>query len=320
MQRLRAYGRLATRAIDMARGTSYWHQPVGPGVRFCPGRLEGYYNDYRGKTTWRGPTDQVGLPLNRRADGATYVFPMTVFQKGLGHWDRWLVSDKSSDADWEAFLRSADWAAKAMDRQGGWAIWDTHGIQGWANPYSAMAQGQGISLLVRAWSEVGRENFLSCAEEAAGLMVRPVHDGGTAQHVANGLVLEEVPANPPNTVLNGWITALFGLHDLVAAGSPNDWDKPLRDTLNALAGTVQDFDAGFWSYYDSRKHIATPYYHARHIAQLTALEFADPDHRLVWNSLREHWTRCAKSVWRRNRALSLKIIQKLKDPPAAIVR
>lgn len=82
-----------------AAGRSLHHAPQGVGLAYQPGRLEGYFNDLTGKTRWSGACDVDGIPIVTTDRGNKFSFPITVFQKGLGHWDLWLLSGKSSSKD-----------------------------------------------------------------------------------------------------------------------------------------------------------------------------------------------------------------------------
>ena len=93
-QKMAVYGALARHWSRMLTGRSYWHMPQGPGTQFVSGQLLGYFNDLTAQTRWPGPVDAQGIPLVRRQDGRLLYFPASVFQKALGHWDRWLASGR----------------------------------------------------------------------------------------------------------------------------------------------------------------------------------------------------------------------------------
>ena len=47
--------------------------------------------------------------------------------------------------------------------------------------YSAMAQGEGISVLTRAFSESNDSKYLNAAIKASELTLKPIKNGGTAR-------------------------------------------------------------------------------------------------------------------------------------------
>jgi len=83
-------------------------------------------------------------------------------------------------------------------------------------------------------------------------------------------------------------------------------------TLLTLKKHLSDYDAGYWSYYDVRRHISSPFYHNLHIAQLKALNMIEPDE--VFAYYINKWSNYKKSTLNRCRALLLKVYQKLKEP------
>jgi len=309
-RRAATYAALARRWTAMLFGRSYWHVPQGPGTQFAPGELRGYFNDLTAKTEWKGPVDPRGLPLVRPQGGAEVVFPITVFQKALGHWDRWLADGRRDNGHRDAFLTAARWALAVQDDRGGWVSWPLLGMR-LPSPYSAMAQGQGLSLLARAYAATNDPACLRAAERALPLLLAPIAEGGTARHTPEGLVLEEYPRTEPDSVLNGWIFALFGLHDLgLVQPTPAQADA-LASTLGALARRLPAYNAGFWSYYDARGALASPFYHHLHVSQLTVLEKAFPAHAAAFAAARTAFERQARSAACRYRAMARKAWQKL---------
>ncbi|MBZ5681549.1 MAG: D-glucuronyl C5-epimerase family protein [Acidobacteriia bacterium] len=301
----------------MAAGHSYWHLAQGEGKQFVPGKLEGYFNDLTGKTSWKGHVDSRGLPLAILNDKLQY-FPVTVLQKGLGHWDLWLESGRHNLAQLCQFDQIADWAFKTQDERGGWRVPETDGAT--MSAYSAMSQGQGISLLCRAYTVGGREEYLSAAVAAAKLMLTATAAGGTARFLSEGIVLEEVPLQQPNTVLNGWIFALYGLYDLVFVVHEERFRNALESTVHALTAFLPKFDAGFWSYYDRSSTLASPFYHRLHIAQLRIMQKSFPDLPPGFAATVDRFEDYGKHAGDRLRAVVAKGFQKLRNPPEAMVR
>jgi len=304
------------RAILLRR--SYWHVPQGLGRLFAPGRLWGYYNDLTAKARWNGPVDQAGLPVNEFS-GRQIYFPTTLFQKALGHWDLWLASGQKDEANRTAFLNIARWAVKTQDEQGGWPVWPLLGLR-YASPYSAMTQGEGISVLVRAYLLTQDADYLDAARRALGPMQKPLQEGGTCRVVSEGLILEEVPAEKYKAILNGWVFALFGLYDYLLIADSSEVRQMLERSLSALVAHLPSYNAGYWSYYDLSGHLASPFYHRLHIAQLEALSLAFPEHDQVFNRLREQFMRQKMNVFCRTRAVVVKAYQKLRNPPEVILK
>lgn len=302
----------------VATGRSYWHQSQALGRSFEPEKLRGYFNDLTGKTSWGGHVDEAGIPLTVSIDGSLFAFPTAIFQKALGHWDQWL--DGGSELDWEQFLLAARWAVENQDASGGWAVWPLLGIE-YRSDYSAMTQGEGVSLLARAFHITGEAQFLDGARSALECMVRPVVQGGTARaRVPGELVLEEVPDSSSHAILNGWIFAIYGLYDYLLVESSDFAATHLADTIQTLTQYLLKYDRGFWSNYDAVGTIASPFYQDLHIAQLEALAKTFPAYAGRFEALRTKFHLQRGRRINLYRAVALKIAQKLRNPPIAVLR
>jgi len=303
----------------MFAGRSYQHRHQGLGKHFVPGRLSGYYNDLSGKIEWHGRVDQAGIPVIPAPGGKLDYHAIGVMQKALGHWDVWFASGMQSTYHWETFSQIARWALDFQDENGGWEIWPRFGKKG-ALPYSAMAQGEAISVLVRAFSVIEDEAYMEGARAALAPMLTPIDEGGTSWRGSEGLILEEVPYKVPNTILNGWIFALFGLYDLTLVDDSPDVREALEASLNALLAHLRTYDAGFWSFYDTSGTFASPFYHRLHIAQLKALGLVYPQYEKHFGGLRKSFEEHLASPLRVTRAVALKSYQKLHHPPEELKR
>jgi hypothetical protein len=310
------YGQMLKHWTAMATGRSYWHQEQGVGRQFHPGQLRGYFNDLTAKAEWPGETDASGVPLCKCA-GAYVHWPVTVAQKGLAHWDLWLESGRTAQAHWIAFHEIAQWLLRAQDDRGGWV----HPVPFHPRAlsrFSCMSQGEGVSILVRAFSQTGEEQYLQAARRALEVMLEPVENGGTAVYLTNQVVLEEYPSPDRAPVLNGWIFAIFGLYDYELATSDEEMSQALRITTRTLADWLPRFDCRFWSRYDSAGMIASPFYHRLHIAQLDVLAQVFPEH-IEFSQWRNHFSEQLRSTFKTGYAVSRKIVQKLTHPPRVIL-
>ena len=314
------YATLGKRALDLLAGSSYWHGDQPPGRVFVAGCLEGYFNDLTCKTEWSGPTNADGLPLNTTQEGGLFVFPTTAIQKGLGHWDRWLLSGRSAAYHADAVKATAAWLLAHQDSAGGWPLWEKLGLV-LDSPYSAMTQGEGISLLVRAHRMTGVDKYLQAAQLASDLMLTPVHDGGTAWYDPPGLVLDEYPSIAQrNIVLNGWIFSVFGLYDLCIATGDQNIRHKLISSVEALVSSLPRYDAKYWSYYDENGSIASPFYHQLHISQLEVLRLAFPDYVSEMDNMIKSFVMYKNSNTRKYISIVKKGFQKLANPPAVMLK
>jgi len=139
---------------------------------------------------------------------------VSVELRGEGYFDNLTLT--STPPHVRMFLRSADWFVRQQDRRGGWSVPVKRRLAagrlrlapGW---YSAMAQGQAMSVLTRAYALTGDRRYLDCARRATALFDVPSTDGGVLASLFNLPWYEEYPTVPGTFVLNGFIYALVGL-------------------------------------------------------------------------------------------------------------
>jgi hypothetical protein len=201
--------------------------------------------------------------------------PVTLLQLGLGAWQRSIDPHDPDRSGWSRVARLvAEWAAIDMDGRGRFIhhqpMPHTYDIP--APWHSAMAQGLGVSLLVR-------HGMGDHAERAAESLLDP--SLGLVAAGEHGPILEEYPAEPRPHVLNGWMWGLFGLYDLAHATA--DIEQELREEAGAnfergiasLAADLPEYETGNgWSTYDRYPHpianVASPFYHRLHVEMLRA--------------------------------------------------
>jgi hypothetical protein len=81
--------------------------------------------------------------------------------------------------------------------------------------YSALAQGQALSLLRRVYAATGKRRYLRAAKRGLRPFRAAVARGGLVRHRAGGVVYEEYPyKRRPLFVLNGFMQSLVGLYDV----------------------------------------------------------------------------------------------------------
>lgn len=294
----------------MFAGTSYYHQPQAIGRAFEPGLLRGYFNDLTGKTNWQGESDAEGLPLSKLSNGNTVHFPILVCQKALGHWDLWLLTRE--EAHRHAFLTIAEWLIAAQDSAGGWNTWQPLG-QPEQYRYSAMTQGQALSVMLRAMELAPDAKYEAACKRAVTLMSTDVRQGGVCWNDGKDVFLEEYPAEQRDTVLNGWIFALFGLHDYLLRFEDEQVVGFYTQSRASLARNLPQFDTGYWSYYsNASKRLASPFYHRLHLSQLEALSRTCSDTRLT--EVKDRWAAYEKNTLFKSWAVARKALQKLREP------
>ncbi|RXG72932.1 D-glucuronyl C5-epimerase [Armadillidium vulgare] len=196
----------------------------------------------------------------------------------------------SSNEHIRHFYDAADWLIKYQDERGGWPIPVARKViagllevkPGW---YSAMAQGQAISLLVRAAYFSGNKKYIESAAKATSLFLVNVTQGGIRTYFPGDYVwYEEYPTSPSLFVLNGFMYSLLGLYDLKQSSTaPTNPSQTLFDEgMKSLRMLLPLFDTGQGSLYDLRHftsqvapNLARWDYHTTHITQLLTLATVD---------------------------------------------
>ncbi|XP_076047168.1 D-glucuronyl C5-epimerase isoform X2 [Oratosquilla oratoria] len=190
------------------------------------------------------------------------------------------------------FYDAADWLLAHQDSRGGWPIAVSRKIvpgkleldSGW---YSAMAQGQAMSLLVRAGYHSGNPRYVEAAMRATHLFTKDARNGGVRTYFpGNNVWYEEYPTTPSLFVLNGFIYSLLGLYDLKESQNTANSEAAVlfEEGMTSLKKLLPLFDTGSGSMYDLRHftihsppNLARWDYHTTHITQLLLLASIDAD-------------------------------------------
>jgi len=178
---------------------------------------------------------------------------------------------------------------------------------------SGMAQGQGLSLLLRAHQIQPIEDIELITKSIFQAFYHPVTDGGVQETFADGaLIFEEFTTRPPSRVLNGHLFALLGIYDFAFFWQDRRTMNFFKNVTDGLAQNLENYDTGFWNLYDlhSTKRLASPMYMQVHIRLLKI--FAELTANETFFQYAQKWERYAKSKLCRVRWVSGKIIEKIR--------
>lgn len=279
-------------------------QPVGSNID--PAGVGGYYLDLRVKAEDPRWPPAALTPLEGRLWVAVAQWGLGAFEHYVsGGERRWLTA---AEAVGDHLMEHQ---AAAGPLGGGWLHTRPYPHTYRLDPpwLSAMAQGEGASLLVRLAMETGRERFAEAARRALGPLSVPAADGGVRATLDGRPFLEEYPTDPPSFVLNGAIFSIWGLRDVgVGLGDPGV-TAAFEEAVDALAASIHRWDLGYWSRYDLHPHraanVASPAYHRLHTDQLGAMSLVAARPELEEAARRfEHYGR---SKANRARALAAKV-------------
>jgi heparosan-N-sulfate-glucuronate 5-epimerase len=178
--------------------------------------------------------------------------------------------------------------------------------------HSALAQGEAVSLLVRAALALDRPELIELAECVAVPLLDP--DSHLVAATPEGPVLQEYPTDPPAHVLNGWLIALWGLYDLGQSAAATPVARQAAAAFAAGSAAVAERIDRYrtpldWSLYDLYPHplpnVASPFYHRLHVELLRRQDELAPEPRL--RELAGEWDRAAHRPLPLSFALSRKL-------------
>ena len=232
-------------------------------------------NSLYGEEWTAAPRDQNGVLLS---GPQRYYHPIRIAQFALHRYGVFCrTSDPNAKAD---VLDQATWF---RDRQtgnieGSYPFefpWNKYGAgAGWC---SAMAQGQAISVLLRAATLEPQQGFADAAMRAALPFLVDVSHGGVVWQDGEDVFLEEIGNAHAPHVLNGCIYALWGLWELWKRSEEGWIGVTIERCERTLLRWLDRYDTGWWTLYSlmqssaNRPHLATLKYHAFHVAQMHVL-------------------------------------------------
>lgn len=319
--RLAYLGRIFAVYLFPRRGPlAFWYETPEINEAALGPRLGQYYMLFSGKANYSGPFDNVGVPqLDYRGDIGRQYNPIAIAQYGLANFNKHARTGETVRR--AKCLRAADWLVQHLETNtAGLRVWNHHFdwayrqrlIAPW---YSGLAQGQGLSLLVRVAVMTGEATYAEAAVAAFQPFMRDINCGGVVFRESAGLPwIEEYLVDPPSHILNGFIWGLWGAYDFAQWSDDADAKHLWRECIDTLARNLPRYDTGDWSLYElpagGPPMLASPYYHRLHIVQLRVM------HRLTGNEVfhryAERWAGFMSNPRLRTQALLRKIWFKLR--------
>jgi heparosan-N-sulfate-glucuronate 5-epimerase len=306
---------LTKRWLNILSGKSTVAVKQGAGKCYTKGSIQGYYNDLTGKVSPSTLLDENGIPINIVSSGEKVCSLVTIMQYALGCYDLYLL--ENNEGCLEQFLKLADYVLEHQEESGKWDARASIGSS--KGNSSCMAQGQGCSILLRAYQETNDARYFQAARKAVSFMLLPSDKGGTAVYQGDDLSFEKYPPQDGavSSVLNGWIFALFGLYDYALCTDSSEYRDILERSCRTLEEELPLYDRKFWSNYDLIGTIASPAYHSVHISLLSVL--AELTGSQTMQAYAERFENYEKSPLNYMRAVAVKIVQKLTRPADAFL-
>jgi len=262
------------------------------------------------------PKDERGVPIRMYKSVGPQYNPTRIATYALAHFNCYLTY--RHDINKRIFMDMAEWFMQSRD--GLWQYhfdWDTLRAP-WI---SAMAQGEGISVLSRAYWLTQEDRFLEQALLASKPFSSSINDGGVRSRISGKWdFVEEYPSPDPYHTLNGFLFALVGICDLLRISSERREMIGFDPLVETLERNSHLWDLSYWSAYDLhnfgtwQRNPATVSYHRLHIALLTYLGHALEKENILRTA--RLWESYSTSMSKRIKALAVKILYRLEYAPS----
>ncbi len=304
---------------------TFWHETPAENPQAPVSELSEYYMPFFEKADYQGAYDPSGVPqLDYHGDIGLQYNPIAIAQYGLGNYN--LYRRTADPVRRMKFLLSADWLCSHLEpNPQGIFVWNHHFNWEYRDTlrapwYSALAQGQGISVLVRAHKESLQRGsqydsrYMDAAQRALAAFFHSVDAGGVVFTDESGdLWFEEYIVTPPTHILNGFIWAAWGIYDYFLATEHPAARQLFSSAVRTLLHNLDRYDLGFWSLYEQSgtrlPMVASNFYHRLHIVQLRVMHRLTGEEKFV--EVADRWERYTHSRLNRARALMYKAAFKL---------
>lgn len=298
---------------------TFWHEVPTVNLEACFDKLGPYYMTFEKKAYYPGPFDNYDIPLlDYHGTIGKQYYSIAISQYALGNYN--LFKKTGNSVNRERFFANAGWLLDNLKP-------NEHGAYLWTHSFdfeyfrtlkapwhSGLAQGQGLSVLVRAYAETGASKFEIASDRVYETLKLPIAEGGVIYQDDQGHNwIEEYLVEPPTHILNGFIWALWGIYDYWLLTRKPEAFKLFQSYVDTIVKNLGRYDSGFWSYYELTpqrvKCIASNFYHRLHIVQLKIMHemTGQPD----FMNYAEKWSRYLDNPLYRNLALAYKVGFKL---------
>ncbi len=300
---------------------SFWHTPLSVNRldNYDLNSVRRYPMNFTAKTVFNNHCDDDGvIMLNYHGTLGLQYNPNAVAQQALGYYDLYL--DEPDQKTLDAFLTQANYFLKhGRVVKDDILLWEynfpfemrNHLTSPWR---SALAQGQAISVLIRAHKITGDGIYVDAAKKGykAFHCLSREHEGGVLDDQNGYLWLEEYIVKPPNHVFNGFIWTLWGVRDYAIYFNDNHAQGLWEQCLKTLEDNLVHYDLGFWTSYDWPQGYdkelpimpSSMYYQKLHTIQMLAMYnltgkkiFLDY-HKKWLSDLQSHWKKLISQTWK----------------------
>ena len=172
MRRLQYWNRiLRAYILSNTSQLTFWHGTPKVNKNVIANELGQYYMLFYEKANYNGNYDENGIPmLDYHGHIGLQYNPIAIAQWGLGNYNLW--SETNENRYYIKFVKSANWLVDNLEKNTfGNQVWMHHFnfeyrdtlVSPW---YSGLAQGQGLSVLTRAFNKIQDEKYKFAAQNA----------------------------------------------------------------------------------------------------------------------------------------------------------
>lgn len=261
--------------------------------------LGDYYQDFAPairlvESGYHGTLDDAGVPLVRYGAGGCSYSAIHTAQYALAN----MIALRRGEKARAALVRALADSLVATQEQAGelagcWVMTFDNPKYRWLRaPWtSALASGNAISALLRAWELFDDDRYWAAADRAYEALHVPRTTMRLCDDSGGELWYEEYPAEPPLRVLNGHVYCLFGVADYARVTGNERAEARWRSAARTALEHLDDFDLGYWSAYDLRwrEPAAVHYQKNIHVPQLRILAALTDEPR--FGAVADRWER-----------------------------
>jgi len=262
--------------------------------------------------------DEEGVPFKwSRAERRRIYNPVTVCHYGLYWFNRYLT--RGLEKDRRLLLQQAEWLLNngSSGPKKSLLFYYSFDVPEYtlkAPWVSGMAQGEALSLFLRAYEISGRSIFLESCHRVFNSLMIPVDEGGPLARFPDGTpIIEEYPS-PIGLigVLNGSIYGILGIYDYLIYTKNRRVNRIFKDLIEGLKRNLSNYDCCFWSFYDIKnpQRLSSVNYHRLHVEMMRVLYKITGEE--TFYLYHERWKSQLASPHCRLRWLAGKGIEKLK--------
>ena len=321
INRLRYWQRIfSTYILGGKSNLSFWHGEPEVNDLANYDQLDQYYMKFHSKAEYQGSYDKKGIPqLNYQGDIGIQYNPIAIAQWSLGNYNLW--KKNHSQEYYEKFIQGSDWLHNNLNlNQNNVYVWEHHFdwvykenlISPW---YSGLAQGQGLSVLCRAYNITSDNKYLDSIEKVYQSFLIDVKNGGVTFTDKKGdiWIEEYIIKNNPTHILNGFIWGLWGIYDYWLLTKNQNIKKLFDKYTNTIKQNIDQYDIEYWSLYELSnlkiKMRSSIFYHKLHIVQLKILFKMTNNEK--FENISDDWSRYLNQKSNIVRATLMKILFKI---------